>query len=267
MTDPEQTVSARQAEALVRLGKSCSNYAYPNPERVGCPDDATLRAMAFRNPAMPVSTLPISHVVSCTPCYLKYCQHRKQALWRSRFEYAAVSVAVVAVLMVALWMVRDFWSPNAEPRLSVNAPSKLPTQEPPALSPKGEGSTEGQSDPSRKVTVLAPLPTKAELDLRNQSIPRSDDAGRKTGPHQTLPRAFLDLTVQLPFASPPGMYEAGIFQLDQRPLVTAPARAEVRNGATLLRMQIDLSDLRTGERLFGFRRDVGDWAYTEVTIR
>ena len=249
MTDPERLISAKQAHALVQLGKSCSNYAYPNPDRVGCPEDSILRAMAFRDPAIPISDLPISHVVSCTPCYRTYCEYRKQAVWRTRFEYAAVSMGIVAVLIAALLIAKSFWTPKGEPSLSVNAPER---QAPSSGNDK---------------TDTTPLLVKAALDLRDQSIPRSDDPATTRRPAQILPRAFIDLTAQLPFASPAGEYQVGVFQLDQRPLVRAPAQAEIQDGMTLLKARINLSNVQAGRRLFGVKHGNGDWVYSEITVR
>jgi hypothetical protein len=268
MTDPEELISAKQAHALVQLGKSCSNYAYPNPDRVGCPDDFTLRAMAFRDPAIPMSELPISHVVSCTPCYRTYCGYRKQAVWRNRFEYAAVSMGLVAVLLVALWIARGFWTRTAEPSMSVNVPNEQRKSPPPAPLPNDVKPPQRRAQaPDGGTATTTPLLVKAALDLRDQSIPRNDDPAKTKSPSQVLPRAFIDLTAQLPFASPPGEYQAGVFHLDQRPIVRALARAEIQDGITLLKSRIDLSGVQAGRRLFGVKRRDGDWVYSEITIR
>ena len=268
MTDPEKLISAKQAHALVELGKSCSNHAYPNPDRVGCPDDSTLRVMAFRDPAIPISELPISHVVSCTPCYRTYSEYRNQAVWRNRFEYAAVSMGVVAVLVAVLWIAKGFWSGSDNAGLSVNVPidqrgSASPVPSLNDIKPRERAAR--SSDRGKEGAT--PLLVKAELDLRDQSIARSDDPAKSERPAPVLPQAFIDLTVQLPFASPPGEYQIGVFELDHQPVMSAPARAEIQDGITAIKTRINLSGVQAGRCVFGVKHGGGDWVYREITIR
>ena len=48
--------------------------AFPNPERVGCPDEGTLKALAEGR--LPVSDPSGLHVGSCSECYAEYRHYR-----------------------------------------------------------------------------------------------------------------------------------------------------------------------------------------------
>ena len=74
MTESNQSVSAKQVRDAVALGKKTSKTAFPNPTREGCPNSSTLRAMAYRDRRLTLKDLPISHVVTCSPCFQEYAQ-------------------------------------------------------------------------------------------------------------------------------------------------------------------------------------------------
>ena len=48
--------------------------AFPNPERTGCPDEKTLKALAERNLAL--SDPAMLHVCCCSECYAEYLNYR-----------------------------------------------------------------------------------------------------------------------------------------------------------------------------------------------
>jgi hypothetical protein len=48
---------------------------FPNPERIGCPDDKTLRA--FAEDRLPPGSSPLDHVSSCSECYAEYRHYRQ----------------------------------------------------------------------------------------------------------------------------------------------------------------------------------------------
>ena len=48
---------------------------FPNPERIGCPDDKTLRA--FAEDRLPPGSSPLEHVSSCSECYAEYRHYRQ----------------------------------------------------------------------------------------------------------------------------------------------------------------------------------------------
>ena len=48
--------------------------AFPNPERKGCPDEGTLKALAERR--LPLNDPAMLHTASCSECYTEYRNFR-----------------------------------------------------------------------------------------------------------------------------------------------------------------------------------------------
>lgn len=44
--------------------------AFPNPEREGCPDEETVKALAERR--LPLNQPAMLHIASCSECYAEY---------------------------------------------------------------------------------------------------------------------------------------------------------------------------------------------------
>ena len=57
---------------------------FPNPDRAGCPDNETLRALAFRKLGSEQVRDWIEHLNTCTPCFREYTEFRKQVERRRR---------------------------------------------------------------------------------------------------------------------------------------------------------------------------------------
>src|SRR5438132_751674 len=107
MTQPNQSVSAKQAEAVVALGKKYSKTAFPNPSRKGCPNSSTLRAMAYRDRALTLKDLPLSHVVTCSPCFQEYSRLRRMSVLVRGLQATAASLVVLAIMFAAARFVWD----------------------------------------------------------------------------------------------------------------------------------------------------------------
>src|ERR1700739_3689220 len=105
MTEPKQSVSAKQVRNVVALGKIYSKSSFPNPTREGCPNFSILRAMAHRDRRFSLSDLPISHVVHFSPCFQEYARLRRMALLVRGFQVTAASLIGLAVLLAAVRLV------------------------------------------------------------------------------------------------------------------------------------------------------------------
>src|SRR6266536_2599173 len=97
MTESNQSVSAKQVRDVVALGKKTSKTAFPNPMREDCPNSSTLRAMAYRDPRLTLKDLPVSHVVTCSPCFQEYARLRRMSILMRSIQVTAASLAVLAV--------------------------------------------------------------------------------------------------------------------------------------------------------------------------
>jgi hypothetical protein len=222
-----------------RLVQDMALRAYPNPDRIGCPGRAALEEVA----SLPLSSrhpLFQDHIGHCSPCLAELLEIRRQKhsnrlrVRQKRWVLAACAAAILFGAGITFILRKQTASPP---------------------------SAEIQHQP------VVPAVETARLDLSDQSGLRSDERGRKSEvPHQ-LPRKRLNLSVALPFGSPPGQYQLGLFRLDQTSLLTIAGEAQVFQGATILSVQVDLSGYPSGQYLVGIKRALGDWPLHELTIR
>src|SRR5271157_5220337 len=77
---------------------------FPNPQRVGCPDSAVLRGIAFRKLRLAEVEPWLEHLGSCSPCFQEFTELRKQATTRRRRTQAWLAVAAVLIFSVAGWL-------------------------------------------------------------------------------------------------------------------------------------------------------------------
>jgi len=249
MADAERPVSMKQADELVELGKQSSRYANPNPDRVDCPSDHTLRAMALRSRHLSLTDAPIAHVANCSPCYQQYCRYREEEIQRSRRRYAAIAICAAAAIIVAVLIGRNVLrSPASNSKPSIV--DRRPTQE------KEKGPA-----------AESPQPQLLALDLRHISPSRGDDEPGQKAQGVVMPAKALRLEVVLPVASPPGPYELGVFSVAHIMQQSAKGTATLDKGVTRLSVSTDLTNLKSGAYLIGVRTALSDWMFTPVTIR
>ena len=77
---------------------------FPNPQRVGCPDSAVLRGIAFRKLRLSEVDRWLEHLSSCSPCYQEFTELRKEATIQRRRAQAWIAVAAVLIFAVAGWL-------------------------------------------------------------------------------------------------------------------------------------------------------------------
>src|SRR5260370_24444164 len=98
MTEPNQSVSAKQVRDVIALGKKYSKTAFPNPTREGCPNRSILRAMAYRDGRLTLKDIPVSHVVTCSSCFHDYHRLRRMSVIVRGIQVTASSLVVPAGL-------------------------------------------------------------------------------------------------------------------------------------------------------------------------
>src|SRR5438046_10242165 len=126
MADSNQPVSSKQVRDVVALGRKCSKTAYPNSKRKGCPDLSTLRAMANRNRRLILTDLPLSHVVSCSPCFQQYLRLRRTFVLVHGLQVAVASLVVLGVLFAAVSVFQDRAGRRVAPTISQKHACKPP---------------------------------------------------------------------------------------------------------------------------------------------
>jgi hypothetical protein len=227
MTESNQSVSAKQVRDVVALGKKTSRTAFPNPSREGCPNSSTLRAMAYRDRRLTLKDLPVSHVVTCSPCFQEYARLRRMSVLMRGIQVAAASLVVLAVLFAAERFIWNYTRGRGEPSIS----------------------QERQAGPQPRVVApqtSAPMaPFAMTVDLASFSPTRGEEA--KDSPNKIhLPPKMLRVSFLLPVGMEPGQYafrlkdSAGIV-LNERLLM-----GRLNNGVTSLEVDLDFSTAPKG---------------------
>ena len=134
MAESNQPVSSKQVRDVVALGRKCSKTAYPNPSREGCPNLSTLRAMAYRDRRLSLTDLPLSHVVSCSPCFQQYLRFRRTLVLVRGLQVTAASLVVLGVLFAGARVFHDRGEPTISQKHSGQSP-QIAAQQPPPIAP------------------------------------------------------------------------------------------------------------------------------------
>lgn len=200
---------------------------FPNPDRAGCPDNETLRALALRKLGSEQVGDWIEHLGTCTPCFREYAEFRKQVEWRQRAAYVGMAAALVVVALSIGW-----WRWRSSRPVVITAHNHIVADMRNRLMLRGEhGNGSGQG----------PL-----------VFPRGFDdvffclsEGSRTGTYEVA--VFHK--------------ELG------SPLATATAVATMEDGMTTMETTLDLSRAAPGQYLLGVRLSSADWSYSPVVIQ
>jgi len=148
--------------------------ANPNPERIGCPEEQTLRALAERR--LPASHPARLHLASCSECFAEFRGFSGDWEQRRKERRRIISWAVAASLIVA----------------------------------SGIGIWEYQHSSTTQIAAVQQASTKpvnANVDLFNVGTVRGEDDDTNALKQVSLPAAIVELSVTLPRFSEAGRYE------------------------------------------------------------
>ena len=173
-------VAENNSEELFTYARRYLSTAFPNPNRDGCPVDASLRALAVD----PRTVDPAigEHISCCSPCFTRYMEilseQRSAASMRAR-NWALSPVAwIAAILFIAVFIA-----------IYVGFRSIMATKR----------SNGGQAY-TRLVTNLEPF-----------SSSRAPTEGQQpANPVLILPRRPIDLVLELPVGSEEGNYKVSL---------------------------------------------------------
>lgn len=205
--------------------------ANPNPERVGCPPDDALGALARRQ--RPIGDPAYEHLAECSPCYREF-RRLQQAQRRRLSQRLLAAAAAIAIVLTGAWYFLRM--PQAPPGIKDVAT---------------------QTDSQREV--------RAELDLRRHTVSRSDEKGPER-PRLSLTRGRLQATILLPVGSEPGRYEIQVLDEALQSRLTAVGTAEFRNKITTLQTVLDLRSLPSGLYHLALRHEGEDWRLFPASI-
>jgi hypothetical protein len=207
--------------------------AFPNPDRLGCPPDTALAALA-RNPT--IAPLAIGdHISCCSPCFCAYmsfladakaetARRRKarRVVW-IRSSAAAFAVTITLVFAIHVFITKARTKPLAAP-------------------PAAE-STPGTPNPiQNQTTIYFPV----VIDLGNASPTRGPGQDNRNPVPPVIPaRSRLALSLRLPLGSEERLYSIAL-RSRQDIVWSESALARRENGDTLLRVPADFSHLPAG---------------------
>lgn len=236
-----QHLSKKQEQHLLRLGRKLMLDRHPNPQRLGCPLKAELRATAVNRALLPQAKIDsvIDHITICSPCFREFSQYRQNARLRKRLPLLllACSLLVAATVLAGAYISR-IWRPQ-QPNIITRVPPGRPV---------------------RQAIVL---------DLRNQVPLRSDEpqVQPQTQPALQLPRVPAELSIYLPVGSDEGKYTMQILRKDKQRLLTTEGDATMQDDIMVLHVQIDLQQLSAGDYFFALRQASWPWSYYPLEIK
>lgn len=213
-------------EELVSLAQKYFSHDFPN-SGCDCPASAEI-AKQIESEELPGDSLR-EHLLSCSKCFLTY----RERLQRSRDMQSAVGslrrrisdlvrgpwtrilVPSLPVLVVAL-LALLYFSPK-------NSPEKVTSVNSPVEVVNANANVVTTASPSLVKThpsdEIEKAPHVAQVDLRDYSPQRGNEAGEEPAPMQIeqKPTAFV---ITLPDGSPPGTYSVSILDAFGKPIKT-----------------------------------------------
>lgn len=245
MTEPKQSVSAKQVSDVVAHGKKYSRTAFPNPNREGCPNSSTLRAMAHRDRRLTLKDLPVSHIVSCSPCFQEYARLRRISVVVHGVRVIAASLLVLAVLFAAARLVWNSTRGRGEASISQEhrvTPPRSATEQPPPIAPLAMTVNLASFSPTRG--------TEAK-DLANKIH---------------LPQKLIRVSFLLPIGMEPGEYAFQLKDSAGTVLKDTHARGQLNDGITSVQVDLDLTAASRGSFSLMIRPPGLSWRIFPVLI-
>ena len=209
--------------------------ANPNPERVGCPDEPTIKALA--EDRLPVSHPGRLHLAECSECFAEYRGFRQKWLDARKGRRRVLALAIAASL---------------------------------ALFAAGGGLWESQHLRAGDAHMASSVPVESHVDLFNAGTSRGLTDGINELQSVILPAAVVHLSLTLPRFSDPGPYQILVSKDKAASQIVAKAAASTRetNGREILEMTLDLRSAKTGAYFLAtVRGDDNGTYYYPLTVK
>ena len=204
---------------------------YPNPERRGCPGSAVLILIAKKK--RPFEDPRWQHVTQCSPCYEEFLSYRPVALRRRSLYRRLGRLAVVGVLILGgsgVWLFRHH---------------------------------------ARSVATVAQNRVESvAIHIGESPVRGPSSTAAAVAPPEQLPRAYVHATIYLPLGAQSGTYTFELLKEENNttPLLNFRAAAIIQDGFTVAQAYADLAKIPPGPYLFRFRRELGAWRYSNITV-
>ena len=229
---------------------------HPNPERIGCPSEETVRAAAEdRLPATDPARL---HFADCSECFAEYRGYRldweRKRAGRRRIVAWSIAAGVLLAVGGAITLRHHLGPKQAPQQMAHNLPPSAP--QPPAPDSKTSSPPPVQT---KQPDLQQPIPPRGKSDEAGKAVRASLDLApeiRDQDPTQQqrkrllrLRAAELNLSVLLPPSSGTGKYQLQITQdvEGQKVLASSFGRAVNRDGRVRLRLHLPLTAVAPGD--------------------
>ena len=166
----------KQEEKLRKLAKELFLNEYPNPERKGCPDSQTIKAVAFGKLRGEQASQWRTHFATCSPCTREYAGFR-QEFQRAKRLRALAAIAAVVLAVIAGWLALGQFSSRGESWRQAR------------LDLRGHEAFRGAGAPKAAPLELARGRLELTLDLPTGSEPGDYDVQLTQGPSQPVAMA------------------------------------------------------------------------------
>ena len=189
--------------------------ANPNPERIGCPEEQTLRALA--EDRLPASHPARLHLASCSECFAEFRGFRGDWEHRRKERRRIIGWAVAASLIVASGI--GIWEYQHSRATQMAA-----------------------------VQLASTKPVNANVDLFNAGTVRGEDDDSNALKQVSLPAAIVQLSVTLPRFSEAGRYEVLVSRDKSGNEVVAKGSGDAvaSTGKVIVRITLDLRAAKPG---------------------
>ena len=94
----------KEEKRLLNLLAHGLSREFPNPDRIGCPDPAVLRSIAFRELPLTESRRYLQHLSTCSPCFQQFSECRKEVERQRRRRNWMAAGSAILILAVAGWI-------------------------------------------------------------------------------------------------------------------------------------------------------------------
>jgi len=240
----DHPANSRHIRELIALGRRSARSAFPNPDRRDCPDLTVLRDMARKDQRLAVANLPISHVVTCSPCFRQYMRYRRFAVLRHTVRQAMPHAAALALIALAVLLSLKYSD----------------------LIVKRGGERHSQAKTSPKVGgPTAASRTPLTIDLAAFS-PTRGTGNESPQPIHLFPRS-LHMTIRLPLGMEPGEYALQIQDATGVVYADTHVAGRVIAGTTSLDLDLDLSAVSEGRGALMIRPPGRSWRTYAVVIK
>ena len=183
--------------------------------------------MAYRDRRLSLGDLPVSHVVSCSPCFQEYARLRRMSVLMRGLQVTAASLVVLAVLFASVRFVWNYTRGRGEPSIS----------------------REHRAEPQPHVaTQQAPpriAPLALTVNLASFSPTRGDQA-KDPAKKIHLPAKLLRVSFLLPVGMEPGEYALRVKDSAGTLLKDTHILGRLTDGITSVEVDLDLTAASRG---------------------